>query len=60
MSNCGEINVNMKDMKKFKVTSDNVVCFENIKKNKGSFFTLDFRPYVEFFSEFNIFFTVTQ
>ena len=58
--NSGTINVNMVDMKKFNVCSDNVRVFESIKKNKGSFFTLDTRPYVEELNEFGIFYTITQ
>ena len=42
--NSGTINVNMKDMGKFNVCSDNVRIFESIKKNKGSFFKLEKMP----------------
>ena len=58
--NYGEIHVNMKQMKKFNVDSNNVRVFDTIKKNKGVVFAIDVRPYVEALTEFGIFFTVTQ
>ena len=58
--NAGTINVNMKDMKKFNVYSDNIRIFDQIHKNNGHIETLDVRPYVEILTDFNIFFTVTH
>ena len=52
--------VNMKDMKKFNVYSDNIRIFDQIHKNNGHIETLDVRPYVEILTDFNIFFTVTH
>jgi enoyl-[acyl-carrier-protein] reductase (NADH) len=51
------IKVNMKQMKNWKVTSDNVKFYDSIMKTKGSVVTLDKRPYVELLCEFNIMFT---
>ena len=51
------IKVNMKQMSKWVVTQDNVKFYDNIMKNKGSVMTLDTRPYVEFLTDFGIFFT---
>lgn len=49
--------INMKQMSKWKVTSDNVKFYDNIMKTKGKVVSLDFRPYMEFLNEFAIFYT---
>lgn len=49
--------INMKQMSKWKVTSDNVKFYDNIMKTKGRVVSLDFRPYMEFLNEFAIFYT---
>jgi len=45
------IKINMKQMARWNVDSDNVKFFDVIQINKGSFFTLDSRPYVELLNE---------
>lgn len=56
----GTIRVNMAQMNKFNVTADNVHLHENITRNKGNFFTLDVRPYMEELNLFGIFYTFTE
>lgn len=56
----GTLSINMKQMAKFKVCADNVHLHENIMRNRGGFYTLDARPYVEELTEQNIFFTFTK
>lgn len=51
------ISVNMKQMDRWVVDQSNVKFFDHIMKNKGKVSTLDTRPYVEYLTEFNIFFT---
>jgi len=52
-----KVNVNMtKDL--WVVTEDNVRYYNNIIKNNGSVQTLDYRPYVDLCSEFDIPFKV--
>ena len=55
-----QITINMKQMHKWNVDSDNVRFYDQIMKTKGKVVTLDARGYVEFLTEFNIFFTVSQ
>lgn len=52
------IKVNLSQMKKWKVTSDNVKFYDSIMKLKGKIITLDKRPYIELLCEFNIMFTL--
>jgi len=59
MRNYGSIKVNMSDMRKWKVTLDNVRFFDHIEINNGDFFALDTRPYVELLTDFGINFTTT-
>lgn len=56
----GTLHVNMKQMDRWKVTSDNVRWFDSIVCTGGEVSTLDMRPYVEFLCEFNIFYTATH
>ena len=49
--------VNMKQMRKWEVTADNVKFYDSIMKTKGRVIALDFRPYMELLSEFGIFYT---
>jgi hypothetical protein len=56
----GTLSVNMSQMSKFKVFADNVHLHSNIIINKGKFFTLDARPYMEQLNEYGIFYTFTQ
>jgi len=53
----GTISINMKQMSKWNVTSDNVKYFDIIQVNKGKFFTLDSRTIQELLNEFGIFYT---
>jgi hypothetical protein len=54
----GTLTVNMSQLlEKFCVTSDNIHLYDNMVKNKGSFFTLDARPYMEELNLFGIFYT---
>ena len=53
----GTISINMKQMSKWNVTSDNVKYFDIIQVNKGKFFTLDSRTIQELLNEFSIFYT---
>lgn len=53
-----ELSINMNQMGKWKVTSDNVKYFEAIHNSNGKFFTLDSRQYVELLCEFGIFYTI--
>lgn len=53
------LSVNMTQMKRWNVTSDNVRYFESIMANDGKFFTLDARPYVDLLCDFNIFYTAS-
>lgn len=55
----GSMSVNMSQMNKFKVYSDNVKFYDNIMKFKGKFYTLDARPYMEVLNEYGIFYTFT-
>lgn len=50
----------MKQMKKFKVTSDTVKYYDSILKTKGRVLSLDYRPYIELLSEFGIFYTLSN
>ncbi len=52
------ISVNMRQMNRWQVTSDNVRWFEAIHGAHGKFVTLDTRPYVEWLNSFNIFYTI--
>lgn len=54
----GSISVNMQQMDRWKVDSENVAYYDNIMVNQGSFYTLDVRPYVELLLEYNIFYTL--
>ena len=57
----GTISINMKQFhEKFIVTADNVRLHENINRNKGKFFTLDERPYIEELNLFNIFYIFSE
>ena len=49
--------VNMVQMNRWKVTSDNVRFYDAIMCNHGTVLTLDSRPYVELLTDFSIFFT---
>lgn len=53
------IKVNMNQMNRWVVDQDNVKFFDNIMKSKGKVMTLDSRPYINFLTEFNIFFTAS-
>lgn len=44
---------------RFKVYSDNVHIFEQIKNSNGRFYSLDTRPYQKWLNEFAIFYTCT-
>ena len=54
----GTISVNMRQMNRWQVTSDNVRWFEAIHRANGRLITLDARPYVEWLNTFNIFYTL--
>lgn len=56
--NIGELSVNMKQLKRWKVDSDNVKFYDKIWQNQGKFYTLDVRPYVELLQKYNIFYTL--
>lgn len=51
------INVEMSQMHKWSVNSDNVSYYDAIMKSGGQVLTLDKRPYIDLLCEFNIFFT---
>jgi hypothetical protein len=51
------LKVNMSQMNKWNVTSDNVKYFDSIMKTKGNVVTLDVRPYVDLLCDFGIMFT---
>ena len=53
------LKINMKQINRWKVDSDNVKFYNHIVSNKGSVMTLDARGYVEFLIEFNIFYTLS-
>ena len=53
-----QININMKQMYKWKVYQDNVTWFENIIIRKGKIITINAQPYIEWLNEFNIFYTM--
>jgi hypothetical protein len=53
------ISINMAQMKKWKVTSDNVIQYEAILQCNGKFSPLDLRPFIYWLDEFNIFYTAT-
>lgn len=55
----GTLSVNMKQMNRWIVTTDNVLFYNNIQKNKGKFFTLDSMLYHLYLNEFSIFYTFT-
>lgn len=52
------LSVNMRHMDRWRVTSDNVRFYDCIMRNKGTFLTLDYRPYVDLLCQFNIFYTI--
>ena len=52
-----EFSVNMKQMGRFNVTSDNVRWYENIIATNGKFFTLTPDVYRDLLCEFGIFYT---
>lgn len=54
------IKVNMKQMKKWNVTEDNVKWFDSIMKTKGSVITLNPQQYVDLLCEFGIMFTFSK
>lgn len=56
--NFGTISINMNQMDRWKVTSDNVEYYDRIMTLNGPFFTLDVRGYIEWLNEFGIFYTV--
>ena len=53
----GKINVEMSQMGKWSVDSDNVRFYDAIMKSGGNVVTLDKRSYIDLLCEFNIFFT---
>jgi len=55
-----QVGVNMRQMNRWQVTSDNVRWFDSIMRTKGIVVTLDSRPYVDFLNEFNIFYTLEK
>lgn len=59
IDNAGTLRVNMRDMKKWRVYSDNVKFYNNIVKNDGVFIPLDSRPYVDLLTEYGINFTLS-
>ncbi len=54
------IKVNMSQMNRWNVDSDNIKFYDNIMKNKGLIVTLDGSAYVEFLNEFAIFYTLSK
>ena len=52
------LTVNMKQMDKWVVTEDNVRCYDYIIRTSGRVLSLDYKPYIEYLNEFNIFFTL--
>jgi hypothetical protein len=53
-----EIHVNMKQMNKFKVYSDNVIAYDQIIQSKGKFFTDRPEIYTRWLDEYGIFYTL--
>ena len=51
------LKVEMSQMHKWVVNSDNIKYFDSIHKTNGNVLTLDKRPYIDLLCEFNIFFT---
>lgn len=53
-----EIHVNMKQLNKWKVYSDNVIAYDQIIQSKGKFFTNRPKIYTQWLDEFGIFYTL--
>ena len=58
--NCGVLKVNLQQMKKWRVYSDNVRFYDAIMRTGGTVLTLDARPYVDLLCEFGIFYTLER
>jgi hypothetical protein len=56
----GTISVNMSQMNRWKVYSDNVRYYDSIMSTNGKVVTLDTKPYVDLLTDFNIFYTLTR
>lgn len=56
----GLLRVNMAQMKRWRVYSDNVRCFDSIYRTHGVVQTLDSMPYTQWLNEFGIFYTLTE
>jgi hypothetical protein len=56
----GTFSVNMDQMAKFKVYSDNVHVHAMIMRNRGKFFTLDASSYIDELTAFGIFYTFVE
>lgn len=54
------LSVNLSQISKWTVDSDNVKFYDSIMKTKGKVSTLDVRGYIDYLCEFNIFYTVTE
>jgi hypothetical protein len=53
----GHFSINMDQMKRFKVFSDNLCIYENILNTGGKFFTINEQPYIDNLCEYGIFYT---
>lgn len=53
-----EIHVNMKQLNKWKVYSDNVIAYDQIIQSKGKFFTVRPEIYTRWLDEYGIFYTL--
>ena len=53
-----ELNVNMKQMNKFQVYSDNVIAYDQIIQSKGKFSTNRPDIYTPWLNEYGIFYTL--
>lgn len=57
------MNINMKQMKSIdqsKIGDDNIKWYNNIMKNKGKIVSLDYRGYIDFLNEMNVFYTISK
>lgn len=52
------LTVNMKQMHRWVVNQDNVRFYNSIMSTNGKVISLDYRGYIEYLCEYNIFYTI--